>query len=91
MKAVQYAAYGDESVLELVKLPDPVPAAGEVLIDIKAAGVNPFDWKLRAGHLKQFFAVDFPVVHHGKSIGSVGRMVSSGSRQVRQVGCEQFE
>ncbi len=80
MKAVQYAAYGDESVLELVKLPDPVPAAGEVLIDIKAAGVNPFDWKLRAGHLKQFFQVDFPVVPGGEGAGlvaSVGEGVAN--------------
>ncbi len=80
MKAVQYDAYGDESVLELVELPDPVPAAGEVLIDIKAAGVNPFDWKLRAGHLKQFFAVDFPVVPGGEGAGlvaSVGEGVTN--------------
>ncbi len=71
MKAVRYAEYGSESVLELVDVPAPVPGQGEVLVNIRAAGVNPFDWKLRAGHLKQFFEVDFPVVPGGEGAGVV--------------------
>jgi len=49
MKAVRYHAYGDASVLKYEDAPRPVAGAGEVLVRIQAAGVNPIDWKLRAG------------------------------------------
>ncbi len=40
MKAIRYARYGGPEVLELVELPDPVPADDEVMIRIHAAGVR---------------------------------------------------
>ncbi|MFJ1704595.1 NADP-dependent oxidoreductase [Kitasatospora sp. NPDC088346] len=51
MRAVVFSRYGDESVLELVELPGPRPAAGEVLLRVRAAGVNPVDWKMREGYV----------------------------------------
>jgi NADPH:quinone reductase-like Zn-dependent oxidoreductase len=45
MKALQFSRTGDLAALELVELPTPVPAAGEVLVQIKAAGLNPSDVK----------------------------------------------
>lgn len=45
MKALQFAKTGDLSALQLVDLPTPVPAADEVLIQVKAAGLNPSDVK----------------------------------------------
>jgi NADPH:quinone reductase-like Zn-dependent oxidoreductase len=49
LKAAFFRRYGPPEVLEYGELPDPVPAPGEVLIDIHAASVNAADWKQRAG------------------------------------------
>lgn len=49
MKAVRFRRFGGPEVLEIVDLPDPHPAPGEVRIAVRAAGVNPSDWKKRAG------------------------------------------
>lgn len=49
MKAVYFMRYGGPEVLEYGDLPDPVPGAGEVLVDVHAASVNAADAKLRAG------------------------------------------
>jgi len=49
MKAIVRHTYGDESVLEHADLPDPVPAAGEVLVRIRAAGVDRGAWHVMTG------------------------------------------
>jgi NADPH:quinone reductase-like Zn-dependent oxidoreductase len=49
MKASFFRAFGGPEVLQYGDLPDPVPAAGEVVVDIHAASVNAADWKMRAG------------------------------------------
>lgn len=52
MKAVRIHEYGGPEVLRLEDAPMPVPAAGEVLIRVHAAGINPVDWKIREGRLR---------------------------------------
>ncbi len=47
MRAVQFQEGGDPSVLELVEVDRPSPAPGEVLVETKAASINPIDAKLR--------------------------------------------
>ncbi len=49
MKASFFRSFGGAEVLEYGELPDPVPAAGEVLVEIHAASVNAADWKMRRG------------------------------------------
>lgn len=49
MRAIVRHTYGDESVLEHAELPDPVPAAGEVLVRVKAAGVDRGAWHIMSG------------------------------------------
>src|SRR5438067_5525030 len=49
MKASFFRRYGGPEVLEYGELPDPVPAAGEVLVEIHAASINAADWRMRAG------------------------------------------
>lgn len=48
-RAVQYARYGGPEVLEVVEREDPQPGPGQVRLAVRAAGVNPADWKLRTG------------------------------------------
>ncbi|GAB0104204.1 NADP-dependent oxidoreductase [Nocardia sp. JMUB6875] len=49
MRAIQQDAYGTPDVLHLVELPRPEPRASEILVRVHAAGLNPADWKSRAG------------------------------------------
>jgi len=49
MKAIRVKEFGAPEVLRLEEVPDPKPAAGQVVVRIKAAGVNPVDTYIRAG------------------------------------------
>jgi NADPH:quinone reductase-like Zn-dependent oxidoreductase len=49
VKAVRFSRFGGPEVLEIVDLPDPHPGPGQVRIAVRAAGVNPSDWKKRKG------------------------------------------
>lgn len=62
MKAVIIRKFGGRDVLELADIPTPVAQPGEVLLRIKAAGVNPVDYKIRAGLLKDRMPYVFPIV-----------------------------
>jgi NADPH:quinone reductase-like Zn-dependent oxidoreductase len=58
--AVQYDGYGGAEVLQLRRIEPPKPGAGDVVVDVKAASVNPIDWKVRSGMLRQHFPMTFP-------------------------------
>jgi NADPH:quinone reductase-like Zn-dependent oxidoreductase len=60
MQAIQAQDYGGPEVLALKQAPRPEPNPDQVLIRLKAAGVNPADWKYRAGFYKQFMPLEFP-------------------------------
>lgn len=60
MQASRFHEYGPPDVLRLEETPRPEPAEGQVLVRVDAAGVNPIDWKLRAGHLQAFMPVELP-------------------------------
>ena len=60
MKAVRIQDYGGPEVLEIVEVPIPHPGEGQVQIRVKVAGVNPADWKMRAGLYKQFRPIPMP-------------------------------
>lgn len=62
MKAAAFSAYGGPEVLEIVDMETPKPGPGELLVEVRAASVNPVDWKMRQGMLKDFFPVTFPRV-----------------------------
>ena len=61
MKAMTYAQYGGTEVLEQTNRPTPKVAPGAVLIRVKAAAVNPVDWKIMSGGLDGLMDVAFPV------------------------------
>lgn len=56
MKAVRYTEFGGPEVLSVVDVEVPEPGPGQVRIEVKASGVNPFDWKLRMGFMPSMFA-----------------------------------
>jgi NADPH:quinone reductase-like Zn-dependent oxidoreductase len=60
MKAIQISDYGGPEVLQLAEAPRPQPGPGQVLIRLRAAGVNPADWKFREGLLKEFVPLKMP-------------------------------
>jgi NADPH:quinone reductase-like Zn-dependent oxidoreductase len=60
MKAVRFDQYGGIDVLKVVDVPPPVPAAGEVLVQVKAAGINPGEAKIRDGLLDARWPATFP-------------------------------
>jgi NADPH:quinone reductase-like Zn-dependent oxidoreductase len=49
MKGIQYTEFGGPEVLGLVELPDPEPGPGQIRVAVRAAGINPIDWKVRSG------------------------------------------
>ncbi|WP_327356881.1 NADP-dependent oxidoreductase [Streptomyces sp. NBC_01304] len=88
MKAIALEKYGSADDLRLVDLPDPKVAPGEFLIRVKAAGVNPVDWKLAAGYLDGIMEVKFPLIS-GWDVAGVVEAVGPDATEY-QVGDEVF-
>jgi len=59
-KAVQFDSYGGIDVLEVREVPRPVPGHGEVLVQVRAAGINPSEAVIRSGALHHLFPATFP-------------------------------
>jgi NADPH:quinone reductase-like Zn-dependent oxidoreductase len=59
-KAVRFDRYGDIEVLEVRDVDRPAPAAGEVLVEVRAAGINPGEASIRKGLLRDVFPTTFP-------------------------------
>jgi NADPH:quinone reductase-like Zn-dependent oxidoreductase len=60
VKAVRFDAYGGIDVLKVVDVPRPVPGPGQVLVQVKAAAINPGEGKIRAGLLDALWPATFP-------------------------------
>jgi 2-desacetyl-2-hydroxyethyl bacteriochlorophyllide A dehydrogenase len=63
--------YGGSDKLQLRELPDPTPKAGELLVRVRAASVNPADWKIAEGGLRLVFPIKFPYTPGGDVAGEV--------------------
>lgn len=88
MKALQYAEYGAPDVLEVGEADAPHAAPGQVRIAVRAASVNPFDWKLRRGYMDGIVPVSFPAIPGTDAAGVVDE-VGDGVESV-QVGDRAF-
>ena len=61
MKSAQINKYGSSEVIEINQnTPEPTISPGKVVVTIKAAGVNPVDWKIREGGMQQLIPLQFP-------------------------------
>jgi alcohol dehydrogenase len=75
MKAAQINSYGEPEVLKITdEVPKPTAQAGQILVEVRAAGVNPFDWKVRAGFMKDFITLNFPATLGGDFSGVVAEI-----------------
>ena len=77
INAIQVHAYGDADQLKLERIARPEPQEGEVLVRVYAAGVNPVDWKIRRGWLKDFLQLTFPYIP-GADLAGVVEKVGPG-------------
>jgi alcohol dehydrogenase len=78
MKSAQINKYGSSEVIEINQsTPEPTISPGKVLVTIKAAGVNPADWKIREGEFQQMFPLQFPSTL-GNDFSGVIKQVGEG-------------
>ena len=62
MKAIAIKEFGGRDKMQLMDVPVPAVGAQEVLNQVKAAGVNPVDWKIREGFLRDMMPYEFPII-----------------------------
>lgn len=60
-KAYRLHSYGGPECIQLDDVPIPVPGPSQVLVAISVVGMNPFDWKIREGHVKDVMPLPLPV------------------------------
>ena len=82
MKAVTIAEYGDNNVVQYTDIDRPEPGAGEVLVKVHAAGVNPVDWKIRGG-AGQRMGMTLPI-HLGSEITGTVEKLGDGVSGLKQ-------
>ncbi|HZS08187.1 MAG TPA: NADP-dependent oxidoreductase [Blastocatellia bacterium] len=83
MKAVRVHSYGGPEVLAYEDAPRPEPKPGEVLIRIAATAVNPVDWKIREGEMKDWLQLPLPLIP-GAEFSGVVEEVGAGVSRLKQ-------
>lgn len=71
MKAAQLTQYGEINNIAINDVPRPEVTDDKILVQVKAAGVNPFDWKVQLGYMKDFIPLQLPVTLGGDISGVV--------------------
>lgn len=71
MRAARYYEYGDPQVLRVEDVPEPHAQAGAIRIRTLAASVNPVDWKIRAGYVREVMPLDLPAITGRDAAGIV--------------------
>jgi NADPH:quinone reductase-like Zn-dependent oxidoreductase len=62
MKAITFDTFGGPEVLHLAEVPLPTPGPGQIRVQVRAAGVNPLDGKIRSGAMETVFPTLLPAV-----------------------------
>ncbi len=71
MKAAQFKTYGDPQVVEVVDVEKPAIQDGQILVEVHAASLNPFDYKVRRGYMKEMIPLALPVTLGGDFAGTI--------------------
>jgi NADPH:quinone reductase-like Zn-dependent oxidoreductase len=71
MKAVTFSDYGGPEVLGVTDVDEPHAGPGQIRIAVRAAGVNPIDWKARSGAMREMMPLSFPAVDGREAAGVV--------------------
>ncbi len=74
MKAIRIHAYGGPELLQLEDAPVPACGAGDLLVRVVAAGINPIDWKVRSGLMAAQLPKPFPITLGSDAAGTVAAM-----------------
>ena len=82
-QAIRIHQYGGPEILKLESVQSGEPQAGEVLVRVLAAGVNPVDWKITEGYVKNFMPVQFPYIP-GRDIAGIVEEVGPGVTEFQQ-------
>lgn len=88
MKAFVFTEFGGPQTQALVELPRPEPGPGQLLVAVRAAGVNPVDWKARAGWLREYIPFELPTIM-GSEVAGVVEQVGDGVESF-EIGDEVF-
>lgn len=79
MKAAQITEYGDVSVIKITEIDKPTIQEGQVLVEVQASSLNPFDTMIRAGYMKDAIPLNFPATLGGDIAGTVVEVSSNVS------------
>lgn len=71
MKAAQITQYGDASAVNVVEVDKPIAQEGQVVVEVHASSLNPFDSAVRAGYMQEMVALQLPVTLGGDIAGKV--------------------
>jgi len=74
MKAIRIHAYGAPELMQLEDAPVPACGAGDLLVRVVAAGINPIDWKVRSGLMAAQLPKPFPITLGSDAAGTVAAM-----------------
>src|ERR1022692_1878050 len=90
MKAIVIHSFGGPEVLQYEDAPRPEPKEDEILIRVMAAGVNPVDAAIRAGHMSRFLGDRFPLIPGMDVAGVVEKTGAKITRFKEQGGYAEF-
>jgi NADPH:quinone reductase-like Zn-dependent oxidoreductase len=88
VKAIRFDRLGPPEVLQLADTDAPHPAPGQIRIRVRAAGVNPVDWKIRGGSSRRAVPVALPSIPGLEAAGTVDE-VGAGAAGI-SIGDEVF-
>ncbi len=79
MKAAQISEYGDPSVIKINEADKPTANEDQVIVEVHASSVNPYDNRLRAGYMKDHLSLQFPFTLGGDIAGVIAELGSNVS------------
>jgi NADPH:quinone reductase-like Zn-dependent oxidoreductase len=82
MRSILLRHYGGETAVQAAEVSVPVAGPGQVLVRVRAAGINALDWKLREGHVRDAFPLELPTVL-GIELAGVVEAIGPGATRLK--------